>query len=145
MSLVILPGAHAASCLPVAELIARDAQYEEAMRVGDAPFLESYLAEDFIWVHNLVSSIDNKAAMMERAQKPASVPKARTTSGVTAQVLDNTVVLRGQSTVDAWNSDGKTWRSNRYQFMRTYVNTAGGCKLLAVQTMKVWSSEKPGG
>lgn len=140
--LAALPlAAQAASCLPVADLIARDSQYEEAMRVGDAAFLENLLADDFVWVHNLVSAIDDKAAMVARAKKPASIPKARTTSGVQAQVLGDTVVLRGQSTVDAWNADGKTWRSNRYQFMRTYVNTAAGCKLLAVQTMKVWSSE----
>lgn len=134
--------AQAASCLPVADLVARDSQYEEAMRVGDVAFLDDFLADDFVWVHNLVSSIDDKAALLARARKPASIPKARITSGVQAQVLGDTVVLRGQSTVDAWNADGKTWRSNRYQFMRTYVNTAAGCKLLAVQTMKVWSSEK---
>jgi ketosteroid isomerase-like protein len=133
--------AQGASCLPVADLIARDSQYEEATRVGDAAFLENHLADDFVWVHNLVSSIDDKAAVLARAKKPASIPKARTTSGMQAQVLGDTVVLRGQSTVDAWNADGKTWRSNRYQFMRTYVNTPAGCKLLAVQTMKVWSSE----
>jgi hypothetical protein len=133
--------AQAAPCLPVADLIARDAQYEEATRIGDAPFLENLLADDFVWVHNLVSSIDDKAAVVARARKPASIPKSRTTSGVQAQVLGDTVVLRGQSTVEAWNADGKTWRSNRYQFMRTYVNTPAGCKLLAVQTMKVWSSE----
>ena len=136
-----MQGAQAAPCLPVADLIARDARYEEAMRVGDAAFLENLLADDFVWVHNLVSSIDDKAAMVARAKKPAGNHKSRSTSGVQAQVLGDTVVLRGQSTVEAWNADGKTWRSNRYQFMRTYVNTAAGCKLLAVQTMKVWSSE----
>ena len=133
--------AQGASCLPAADLIARDAQYEEATRVNDAAFLENYLADDFVWVHNLVSSIDDKAAVVARAKKAATVPKSRTTSGVQAQSLGDTVVLRGQSTVEAWNADGKTWRSNRYQFMRTYVNTPAGCKLLAVQTMKVWSSE----
>ncbi len=141
LPLALPASAQASSCLPVADLVARDSQYEEAMRVGDAAFLENHLADEFVWVHNLVSSIDDKAAMVARARKPASIPKSRTTSDVKAQVLDSTVVLRGQSTVEAWNSDGKTWRSNRYQFMRTYVNTAGGCKLLAVQTMKVWSSE----
>lgn len=135
--------AYAADCLPVANLVALDAQYEEAMRVGDVPFLQRHLADDFIWVHNLVSSVDNKAAMLARAATPNTGHKARTTSAVQAQVLDNTVVLRGLSSVDAWNADGKTWRTNRYQFMRTYVQTGAGCKLLAVQTMKVWSGETP--
>jgi ketosteroid isomerase-like protein len=133
----------AAPCLPTAALIERDAKYEEAMRVGDAPFLQELLADDYVWVHTLASAIETKAVIVARAQHPASVPKSRTTSEVHAHVLGDSVVLRGLSTVDQWNADGKTWRSNRYQFMRTYVNVAGSCKLLAVQTMKVWSSETP--
>lgn len=133
--------AQAAPCLPIPDLIARDSQYEEAMRVGDPAFLEKHLADDFVWVHNLVSSIDAKADLLARARKPASIPKARTTSEVKAHVLGDTVVLRGLSSVDTWNADGKTWRTNRYQFMRTYVNSAGECRLLSVQTMKVWTSE----
>jgi hypothetical protein len=60
---------------------------------------------------------------------------------VHGHVLGDTVVLRGLNTVEHWNADGKTWKTNRYQFMRTYGNVAGACKLLSVQTMKVWSSE----
>lgn len=129
------------SCLPLDELIARDAHYEEATRVGDAGFLNDLLADDFVWVHNLASAIEDKTVIIKRAQKPTEIPKARTTSDLHAHVLDNTVVLRGLSNVDKWNPDGKTWRTSRYQFMRTYVSTAKGCKLLAVQTMKVWSSD----
>jgi hypothetical protein len=55
--------------------------------------------------------------------------------------LDKTAVLQGLSSVEKWNPDGKTFRTSRYQFMRTYVEHKGECKLLAVQTMKVWSSE----
>lgn len=129
------------SCLPVEQLFARDAHYEEATRVGDAAFLNDLLADDFVWVHNQASAIEDKSLIIKRAQKPTEIPKARTTSDLHAQVLDNTVVLRGLSSVDKWNPDGKTWRTSRYQFMRTYVSTAKGCKLLAVQTMKVWSSD----
>lgn len=137
-------GALAAPCLPVAGLIERDAQYEEAMRVGDAAFLQDWLAEDYVWVHTLASAIDTKAAVLARARKPPVIPKSRTTSEVQAHVLGDSVVLRGLSTVEQWNTDGKTFRSARYQFMRTYVNVGGQCKLLAVQTMKVWSSEQAG-
>ncbi len=133
--------AFAAPCLPAAELIARDAQYEEALRVGDVPFLQAWLADDYVWVHTLASAIETKAVVLARAAKPPVIPKARTTSGVHAHVLGDSVVLRGLSTVDQWNADGKTWRSARYQFMRTYVAVDGNCKLLAVQTMKVWSSD----
>jgi ketosteroid isomerase-like protein len=142
LALCLLPlAASAAPCLPPEALIARDAQYEEAMRVGDVAFLQNLLADDYVWVHSLASSIDTKPVLLERLKNQKTTPKARTTSDVKAQALGDTVVLRGRSTVDQWNADGKTWRSNRYQFMRTYVNVGGECKLLAVQTMKVWSSE----
>ena len=133
--------AFAAPCLPTAALIERDAQYEEALRVGDVPFLQQWLADEYVWVHSLGSQIENKAAVLARSVKPATIYKARTPSEVHAHVHGDTVVLRGLSTVDQWNADGKTFRSNRYQFMRTYVNAGGACKLLSVQTMKVWSSE----
>ena len=131
----------AAPCLPVDALIARDSQYEEAMRVGDVHFLQTWLADDYVWVHTLASAVETKAVILDRAKTQTTQYKARTTSDVHAHVLGDSVVLRGLSTVDQWNADGKTWRSNRYQFMRTYVNVGGACKLLAVQTMKVWSSE----
>jgi len=140
-SFVLPLAAHAAPCLPPAALIERDAQYEEAMRSGDVPFLQNLLADDYVWVHTLASAIDTKPVVLERLKNQKTAPKARVTSDVKVQVLGDTAVLRGLSTVDQWNADGKTWRSNRYQFMRTYVNVDGQCKLLAVQTMKVWSSE----
>jgi ketosteroid isomerase-like protein len=144
--LALVPGsaltlsALAAPCLPGAELIERDRQYEEALRVGDVAFLERWLADDYVWVHNLASQTDNKAAVLARARHPAPLHKSRTTAGVHAHASGDTVVLRGLSTVEQWNPDGNTWRANRYQFMRTYVTVAGQCRLLAVQTMKVWSS-----
>ncbi|TFW19370.1 nuclear transport factor 2 family protein [Duganella callida] len=133
--------ASASACLPVEALIQRDNQYEEALRVGDLAFLRGLLADDFIWVHTLGSQYDTRPVLLARLEKPV-IYKARTTSDVHAHALGDTVVLRGLSTVDQWNADGKTWRSNRYQFMRTYVNVGGECKLLSVQTMKVWSSSE---
>ncbi len=131
----------AVPCLPVPDLIQRDQQYEEALRVGDVAFLQAWLAEDYVWVHSLASQIETKAMVLARSEHPAVVHKSRTTSEVHGHVLGDTVVLRGLNTVEQWNADGKTWRSNRYQFIRTYVNVGGACKLLANQTMKVWSSE----
>lgn len=131
----------AAPCLPVPDLIQRDQQYEEALRVGDVAFLQAWLAEDYVWVHSLASQIETKAMVLARSEHPAVVHKSRSTSEVHGHVLGDTVVLRGLNTVEQWNADGKTWRSNRYQFIRTYVNVGGACKLLANQTMKVWSSE----
>jgi ketosteroid isomerase-like protein len=131
----------AAPCLPVPDLIQRDQQYEEALRVGDVAFLQAWLADDFVWVHNLASQVETRAVVLARSEHPAVVHKSRTTSDVHGHVLGDTVVLRGLNTVEQWNADGKTWKSNRYQFMRTYVNVGGACKLLSTQTMKVWSSE----
>ena len=134
-------GALAAPCLPVPELIALDSRYEEAMRSGDAAFLQGLLADDYVWVHTLASAFDTKAAILARSKLAPAGYKSRTTSEVQAHALGDSVVLRGLSTVEQWNPDGKTFRANRYQFMRTYVNVGGACKLLAVQTMKVWSSD----
>jgi ketosteroid isomerase-like protein len=131
----------AAPCLPVSDLVQRDQQYEEALRVGDVPFLQAWLADDFVWVHNLASQVETRAVVLARSAHPPVVHKSRTTSDVHGHVLGDTVVLRGLNTVEHWNADGKTWKTNRYQFMRTYVNVGGACKLLSVQTMKVWSSE----
>lgn len=139
----MLPLQAFASCLPVSELVARDRQYEEALRVGDTAYLERLLADDYVWVHTLASQIEDKPTLLARLKPPPSIPKSRSTSEVHAHVLGDTVALRGLSTVEQWNADGKTWRTNRYQFMRTYASVGGTCKLLAVQTMKVWSSETP--
>jgi hypothetical protein len=123
------------------DLIQRDQQYEEALRVGGVAFFQGWLAEDYAGVHSLGSQIETRPVVLARSEHPAVVYKSRTTSDVHGHVLGDTVVLRGLSTVEQWNADGKTWRSNRYRFVRTYVNVGGACKLLAVQTMKVWSSE----
>jgi ketosteroid isomerase-like protein len=128
--------ASAAPCLPAEALMARDAQYEEALRVGDLPFLRTLLADDYVWVHTLGSEIETRTSLLARLEKPV-IYKSRTTSDVHAHVQGDTVVLRGVSTTEQWNADGKTSRSNRYQFMRTYVNVAGECKLLSVQTMNL--------
>lgn len=128
--------AAAAPCLPVPALIERDTQYEEALRVGDAAFLKTLLAEDYVWVHTLGSQIESRDSLLARLAKPV-VYKARFTSDVHAHTQGDTVVLRGVSTTEQWNADGTTWRTNRYQFMRTYVNVAGQCKLLSVQTMNL--------
>lgn len=131
----------AQSCLEREALIALDARYEAALQTGDTAFLQSLLAPEFYWVHNLASMKENKSALIERIQQPAEQPKQRRSHDISVQRLENTVVLQGLSSVDKWNDDGKTYRTLRYQLMRTYVAVQNECKLLAVQTMKVWSSD----
>lgn len=133
--------AQAETCLDEKKLEALDAKYEKALQVGDVKFLAKLLAPDFYWVHNLASMKEKKTELLTRVQKPDEQAKERRSHDITQQRLGNTVVLQGLSSVDKWNADGKTFRTLRYQFMRTYVEEKGECKLLAVQTMKVWSSD----
>jgi ketosteroid isomerase-like protein len=128
--------ASAAPCLPADALIKLDSQYEEALRIGDVPFLQSLLAEDYVWVHTLGTQIETRDILLARLAKPV-VYKARSTSDVHVHAQGDTAVLRGVSTTEQWNQDGTSFRSNRYQFMRTYVSVAGQCKLLSVQTMNL--------
>lgn len=126
----------AAPCLPAAALIALDTRYEEALRTGDVPFLQSLLAEDYVWVHSLGSQIESRGSLLARLARPV-VYKARVTGDTHVHVQGDTSVVRGVSTTEQWNTDGATWRTNRYQFMRTYVSVDGQCKLLSVQTMNL--------
>lgn len=131
----------AQSCLDTEALLALDSRYETALQTGDAQFLQALLAPEFYWVHNLASMKENKSALIARIQKPTEQAKLRRSHDISALRLENTVVLQGLSSVDKWNGDGKSYRTSRYQFMRTYVAVKDECKLLAVQTMKVWASE----
>lgn len=137
---VALP-ACASDCLEPQALRQLDAAYEEALRVGDVKLLEALLAPEYLWVHNLASQKENRAQLLARMHKPAEIPKARRSGDITIQRLGDTAVLQGLSRVEKWNADGKSFRSMDYQFMRTYVKQGDKCLLLAVQTMKVWSSD----
>ncbi len=137
----VLTPAYADSCLDPKSLIALDQQYETAMQKGDVEFLAQLLAPEFYWVHNLANLKETKAALIERVQKPEEQPKARRSHDLSVRHLQNTAVVEGLVSVEKWNADGKTFRTSRYQVMRTYVELTGECKLLAVQSMKVWSSD----
>ncbi len=133
--------AQAETCLDNEKMTTLDAQYEHALQTGDTQFLDKLLAPEFSWVHNLASLKEGKTQLLARLKKPEEQTKERRSHDIAFLRLDNTVVLQGLSSVDKWNADGKSFRTSRYQFMRTYVAHQGECKLLAVQTMKIWSSE----
>lgn len=133
--------AQADTCLAPENLVKLDAAYENALQKGDAQFLEKLLAADFIWVHNLASQKETKEQLLTRIKNLEDQPKSRRAHDLSLQRLGKTVVLQGLSSVEKWNPDGQTFRTSRYQFMRTYVEHRGECKLLAIQTMKVWSSD----
>lgn len=133
--------AQAENCLALPALTQLDQQYEDALVNGDAAFLANLLAEDFVWVHNLASSIETKDDLIERVKAKTENFKARRSNVLSVHRLDNTSVLSGTSLAERFNDDGESSRASRYQFMRTYVAREGKCYLLAVQTMKVWSNE----
>ena len=130
--------ASAASCLPTDALVERDRQYEAALATGNVAFLREALADDYVWVHTLGSEIETKPVLLARMEKPTRF-KSRTTSDVQARTLGDATVLHGISIVEQWNADGTTFKTNRYQFMRTWVNADGRCRLLAGQTMNLSS------
>jgi hypothetical protein len=130
----------AGSCLDKDKLIALDQRYEKAVQQADVKFLDKLLADEFYWVHNLASLKEGKAQLLARIQKEEK-PKERRSYDLSVRKLENTAVVEGLSSVDKWNADGKTFRTSRYQVIRTYVDVKGECKLLAIQSMKVWSSD----
>ena len=132
----------ASECLQPDKVRVLDNQYEEALRVGDVKFLQGLLADEFVWVHNLSVDIETKPVLLARLKEQEETPKARKTSEVSFHRFKDTTVLSGLSSVDKYNSDGKSYRTSRYRFMRTYVADGKDCKLLSSQTMKVWSNEK---
>lgn len=133
--------AQAQSCLEAEPLAALDARYETALQTGDVALLDQLLAPEFVWVHNLASMKESKAQLLARLDKGPGPMKQRRSHDISRQALGNTAVLQGLSSVDKWNPDGESFRTLRYQFMRTYVEVDGQCRLLAVQTQKVWSSD----
>jgi hypothetical protein len=133
---------HASPCLHQNKLFELDQAYETALLQRDIKSLDKLLADDYYWVHNLASTKENKAQLFARLASPDKETKARTSHDLTSRKLANTVVVEGLSSVEKWNPDGTTFRTSRYQIMRTYVAINGKCQLLAVQSMKVWSSSE---
>ena len=137
----LAPAAQAQSCLEPDQLLALDTRYETALQIGDVTLLDELLAPEFVWVHNLASMKENKAQLLARLGKGPGPMKQRRSHDISRHRLGNTAVLQGLSSVEKWNPGGESFRTLRYQFMRTYVEMNGVCRLLAVQTQKVWSSE----
>jgi hypothetical protein len=115
-------------------LIALDSRYEEALRVGDVPFTipagGRLCMGAYAWFADRNPQQPAGAAGQAGGLQGAQHQRRGACAGRNS-------VVRGVSTTEQWNADGTTWRTNRYQFMRTYVNVDGQCKLLSVQTMNL--------
>lgn len=139
MTIAVTPLA-AADCLSDTNLLRLENDYEQAIRTADVAWLERTLAEDFIWVHNHASAYESRAMLMARLRaEDYQPPKSRELSEVSVIRQGDTAVVYGLSTVDKHTEGAR--HANRYHFMRTWLKTPVSCRLLAGQTMKVWSTE----
>lgn len=122
-------------CLNQENLKKLDASWEKAQLELDFDFIESILAEDFIWVHNHANTIDNKVAVLERVKRYLDSnnqeTKSRISKDVKVIVSGKTAIVSGFTIVDRVPSP------TTYHFMRTYVETNGKCYLIANHTMAI--------
>lgn len=121
------------SCLEEAALLQQDAGWERALLEGDTDFLESRLADDFVWVHDHASVIDSRESLLGwvTASRSGSSTKSREQSEVETRRAGSTSIAMGYTVVN------REQGSTRYRFMRTYAEVDGKCLLLANQTMVI--------
>ncbi|MCP8900404.1 nuclear transport factor 2 family protein [Gilvimarinus xylanilyticus] len=139
LGLLALAHGSNADCLEAEALKILDYQYEQALRKPDLDWIRERVAEQFVWVHNHAVLDETREMLLERLGDDYQSPKSREQTDVTVIREGDTAVIYGLSTVDKF-SDGPR-HANRYHYMRTWVNTENGCRLIAAQTMKVWSTE----
>ena len=117
-------------CLDADALREQDAGWERAYLEGDSEFLETHLADEFVWVHSQASVIDTKETLLATVRgRSVTTMRARVQSDVETRRLGTTAIVMGYTVVE------RPEQSDRYRFMRTYAATAEGCFLLANQTM----------
>lgn len=121
------------------KLIHLDEGWEKALLESDVTFLESIMADEFVWVHNHASLIDGKEAAISRAKRIQAGQKDdtrnRTSRDRQAVILGETGVVSGFTIVDRGPSPVT------YHFMRTYALVDGEFKLLANHTMAIPDEE----
>lgn len=122
-----------------ANIKALDAQWEEANLHPDPGFYKKVLAEEFVWVHNHASMIDDKESTVKRAERQlaneGSNTKSRIQSDVKVAITGNTAIVTGFTIVDRGPEPTK------YHFMRTYVEMDGKCLLVGNHTMALVEEE----
>ena len=127
------------SCLDSKRLSSLDTEWEKALLESNVEFLDSILAEDFIWVHNHAAGTDTKEILLKRASDQnvgaAWNPDSRKSKDVKVTVIGSTGIVTGFTIVDR----GST--STTYHFMRTYVEFEGNCLLIANHTMVIPDEE----
>lgn len=127
-------------CLNQVHLKNLDASWERAQLELDHDFLNSLLADDFIWVHNHANTIDSKLTVLERVKRHLrdnnKTTKSRISSDVKVIISGATGIVTGYTIVDR----GPT--PTTYHFMRTYAEVNGTCLLVANHTMAIPENTK---
>uniref|UniRef100_UPI0040473CF6 nuclear transport factor 2 family protein n=2 Tax=Algoriphagus sp. TaxID=1872435 RepID=UPI0040473CF6 len=117
------------------QLVALDKGWERALLNSDVEFLDTLLAEEFVWVHNHASQIDGKAEALNRAKKiragQQDDTRDRSPRDHQVVILEQTAVVTGFTVVD------RGPQPTTYHFMRTYALVAGKWKLIANHTMAI--------
>ena len=117
------------------QLVALDKGWERALLNSDVEFLDTLLAEEFVWVHNHASQTDGKAEALSRAKKirAGQQDDTRNRSPRDHQV----VILRQTAVVTGFTVVDRGPQPTTYHFMRTYALVAGKWKLIANHTMAI--------
>lgn len=118
------------------QLVELDKGWERALLNSEVEFLETLLAEEFIWVHNHASLIDGKAETLIRAKRIRTGQQQDDTRNRSPR--DHQVVLIGQTAVvSGFTLVDRGPQPTNYHFMRTYALVEGSWKLLANHTMAI--------
>jgi hypothetical protein len=135
LALLLIPIATRSQTSQEQKLLELDKGWENALLHSEVEFLETLLADEFIWVHNHASLVDGKEEVLNRAKKirlgQSDDTKNRTSKDQKIILLGQTAVVSGFTMVD------RGPQPTTYHFMRTYSLVNNQWKLLGNHTMAI--------
>lgn len=135
LALLFIPIATRSQTTTEKLLLELDKGWENALLHSEVEFLETLLADEFIWVHNHASLVDGKEEVLNRTKNirlgQADDTKNRTSKNQKVILLGQTAVVSGFTVVD------RGPQPTTYHFMRTYTLVNNQWKLLGNHTMAI--------